>query len=591
VEGFASVTRYRCGKCGQMLEVLEHEDFNNICDACGSKDISATGSSDVVRIKLEPVRPDVFDVCGLARALRGKLEIETGLPKYKFADSGYAVRVHAEMERIRPFIACCVARGVTLDDELVKVLMKMQENLHWALGRDRRKASIGVYDLDTVKPDFEFRPVEPEGARFVPLFGMPTAGGTERQRDKGIECQSLALDPLIPRSLDPSRVTPKEILERHPKGTAYAHLLAGMKQYPLLVDAAGKVLSMPPIINSDDTRVTEKSKNLFVDVTGPDKTAVTKALCIVAASLADLGAKVETVRISYPNNRVEMTPDMTPARSSVEPANVRRVLGFELAAEEICRCLERMRHDARVAAGRVEVDVAAFRSDIMHEYDIIEDVGIGFGYENMKPRLVSNMTVAKPQPVEERSDICRRALTGLGFMETMTLLLTSADEHLKKLGMDDDGQYVQLQNPASIEQAIIRRHLLSGMLATFKVNTAAEMPQSIFEIGDCFTLDSGTVTGVRADRKVGVGITGPKAGFSDIKAAVEALAFELGLELEYEAPDGQPWPFIEGRAALVTKRDKVTGPESKIGVVGEVHPTVLEVFGLSQPTALAELRL
>jgi len=595
VEGFAAVTRYRCSNCGQMIEALEHEDFNGTCDACGSKDLTETGTSDVVRIKLEPVRPDVFDVFGLARALRGKLGIETGLPHYEFRDSGLGVRVQAGMESIRPCIACCVARGVALDDELVKMLMKMQENLHWALGRDRRKASIGVYDLDTVKPDFEFRPVEPEGVRFVPLFGMPAEdeGGGEVRSEK-LEARSQN-----PNSR-PRPATPKEILERHPKGMAYAHLLAGMKHYPLLVDATGKVLSMPPIINSDDTRVTEKSKNLFVDVTGPDRHAVTKALCIVAASLADLGGKVETVSIRYPGNRVETTPDMMPARTRVEPANVRRVLGFELAPDEICRCLERMRHDARVAGKQVEVAVAAYRSDIMHEYDVIEDVGIGFGYENMKPRLVSDMTVAKPQPVEERSDVCRRALTGLGFLETMTLLLTSVDEHLKKLGMNDDGPYVQLQNPASIEQAIIRRHLLSGLLATFRVNTTAEMPQSIFEIGDCFELDPESATGVRAERRVSIGITGPKAGFADIKAAVESLAFEIGMELEY-LPVEHP-TFIAGRAAELrtrnqeTKRprNRVCGPRTpdpgaRIGVLGEVHPEVLERFGLSQPTVLAEL--
>ncbi len=611
VEGFASVTRYRCGRCGQMLEVLEHEDFNNTCDACGSKDIAATGSTDVVRIKLEPVRPDVFDVCGLARALRGKLEIETGLPKYGFGDSGLAVRVMAGMESIRPFIACCVVRGVTLDDELVKMLMKMQENLHWALGRDRRKASIGVYDLDTVTPGFEFRPVEPEGIRFVPLFGMPGTeeGGDEAGSEK-LEGRRRNSD-IGPRTPHPAprtlgTATPKEILERHPRGMAYAHLLAGMKQYPLLVDSTGKVLSLPPIINSEDTRVSEKTENLFVDVTGPDKHAVTKALCVIAAALADLGARVETVRVSYADGRAEVTPDMTPGRASVEPAQCRRVLGLELGPEEMCRCLERMRHDARVMSGRVEVAVAAYRSDIMHEYDIIEDVGVGYGYERLVPRLVKSMTVARPQPVEERSDVCRRALTGLGFLETMTLLLTSADEHLEKLGMDDDEQYAQLQNPASVEQAIIRRHLLSGLLATFRVNTTAEMPQSIFEIGDCFTLDAATVTGVRADRKVGIGITGPKAGFSDIKAAVESLAFELGMEIEYASPDKQLWPFIEGRAAIISLRDKSTdeqsgkvanreskiqNPESKIGIIGEVHPEVLERFGLSQPTALAELRV
>ena len=163
VEGTASVTAFRCEKCGQTTEVLEQESFNGACEWCGSGALLETGSSEVIRISLLPVRPDMFDAAGLARALRGYLGIETGLPVYRVEPSGFKVTVQPGLESIRPYLVACVVRGLAMDDENVKTVMKMQENLHWALGRNRRRASIGVYDLDTVEPDFGYSAVAPEG--------------------------------------------------------------------------------------------------------------------------------------------------------------------------------------------------------------------------------------------------------------------------------------------------------------------------------------------------------------------------------------------------------------------------------------------
>lgn len=550
VEGYAVMARYRCAACGQLTEALEHEDFNNRCDYCGADRLSAAGWSEVVRINLLPVRPDTFDAAGLARALAGILGSSTGLPEYRFAPSGISCRVAPGLEAVRPFIACCCARGLELDEELLRVLMRLQENLHWAPGRDRRRASIGIYNIDAIRPDFSYRPVGPEEVKFVPLFGMPE-GMVE--------------------------ATPRAVLERHPKGTAYRHLLAGFDRYPLLCDRAGAVLSLPPIINSEATKVTAATRNLFVDVTGPDEATVGRTLAIVAAALADIGARVETVAVEYPDGRRTTTPDMTPREGTLRPEEACRVLGVELSAQELAGCLARLRHEATVAGGVLKVRSPAYRADLMHEYDLIEDAGIGYGYERVAPRLVPAMTVGRPQPIEELSEVCRRSLTGLGFLETMTLELTSPEEHLTRLGYPADLPCVRIENPASVEATILRRHLFTGLLATLSVNTTAEMPQHIFEIGDVFEPDGQAETGVRGRRRVGIAMAGPRTGFADIKAVVEALGHELDSKLEFRA---QSLPFgIDGRGAAA----------GNWGVLGEVHPEVLERFGITQPVAVAEL--
>jgi phenylalanyl-tRNA synthetase beta chain len=558
VEGTASVTAYRCDKCGQTTEVLEQESFNGSCEWCGSKTVVDVGSSEVIRISLLPVRPDMFDAAGLARALRGYLGIETGLPVYRVEPSGFKVAVQPGLEHIRPYIVACVVRGLVMDDETLKAVMKMQENLHWALGRNRRRASIGVYDLDTLEPDFEYLPVAPDGVRFVPLFGMPDG------------------------MLD---ATPKEILEKHPKGVGYKHLLEKFDKYPLLCDANGKVLSMPPILNSEETRVTQKTRNLFIDVTGPDKNAIDKTIAVIACGLADLGAKVETVQVVYPDAAKETTPNLKPQIRNIDPKAVERLIGVEVP--DMVKVLERMRYGARAEAGVITLQIPAYRADIMHEYDIFEDVAISYGYRNIKPQLVPSMTVGSHQPIEELSTTARRVMTGLGFLEIMTPALTNTDEHFGKLGLSAPEHFVRLENPISVEQTMAREQLITGLLSTFRVNTTREMPQHIFEAGDCFELDSEQPTGVRTRRKLAAGIAGPRVGYTDAKQALDALARELGLDLRFEPLESPT--FIPGRCARVLRQ--AAGRELPWGTLGEVHPAVLESFGITQPTVLFEVEL
>jgi phenylalanyl-tRNA synthetase beta chain len=571
VEGTASITAYRCEKCGQTTEVLEQESFNGACEWCGSKAVVDVGSSEVIRISLLPVRPDMFDAAGLARALRGYLGIETGLPVYRVEPSGFKVTVQPGLEGIRPYLVACVVRGLLMDDETVKTVMKMQENLHWALGRNRRRASIGVYDLDMVEPDFEYSAVAPDGVKFVPLFGMPVDGTRDEGRGTGASEMRAA--------------TPKEILEKHPKGVGYKHLLEKSDKYPLLCDAGGKVLSMPPIINSEDTRVTQKTRNLFIDVTGPDKNAIEKTIAVIACGLADLGAKIETVQVVYLDKSKEVTPNLQPQTRSIDPKAVERLVGVEVP--DMIKVLERMRYGAKSEAGSLVLQIPPYRADIMHEYDIFEDIAIGYGYHNITPRLVPSMTVGSHQTIEELSTTARRVMTGLGFLEIMTPALTNVADHYEKLGLAVPAQRVRLENPISVEQTMTREQLITGLLSTLRVNTTREMPQQIFEAGDCFELASEMETGVCTRRKLAAGIAGPRVGYTDAKQAVDALGREFGRVLRFEPLDGPT--FIPGRCARVFAR--AADQEWFWGVLGEVHPAVLESFGISQPTALLEVDL
>ncbi len=565
VKGHHRVTYYRCSNCGEIAEISPHEELPKECAACGVDSLRIqTGESEVVRIELLPDRPDLFDVGGLSRAVRSYLGYEVGLPTYEVSPSGYSVRVDEQLSaesNYRPYIACAVVRNLKLDSELVRVLMKLQENLHWALGRDRRKASIGVYDLSKVNPGFDYRAVDRDGVRFIPLGGLPGS-------------------PL-------KKVTPEEILSLHPKGTAYRGLLEGFEKYPLLVDSEGEVLSMPPIINSENTRVSEETKDLFIDVTGPDKGSVEKTLNVLVCSLAELGGAIESVKVDYPVG-AEVTPDLGPKSMRLNPSDVSELIGVEISPEDAFALLKRMGHEASLDEGFLEVRVPAYRTDIMHKIDLIEDVAIAYGYHNIEPSLVPTLTVGEEEELQRLSSIVIRAMAGMGFFEVMSLMLTNPHAHYSTLNMEEARDCVKVENPASAEQSIVRTHLLSGLLETFRLSRTQKMPQRIFEVGDACVLDEAAETGARDVRKVAGGVMDPKTGFAEMKSVLESLTKELGLTANLEAAD-HPL-FIGGRCALVTggRGD----PEARrLGIMGEVHPQVLDNFEIVQPVSIFELDL
>ncbi len=399
VEGWATAYRWRCPSCGTLSEGGEDAAPPPACEGCGADLRSAAtpgapaGQVQVLRMELLAVRPDLFGPEGLARGLRGFLRRESGAPRYRVEPGSFSVDVDPGLAGPgvhRPRIVAAIVRGLTLDDARLRGLMKLQENVHWALGRDRKLASIGVYDLATVAgPALSYRAVELDGLRFVPL----------------------GFDPSQPHSA----LTPREILAKHPKGTAYAWLLEGNTKAPLLTDAKGGVLSMPPIINSEATRVTTATKDVVIDVTGLADRHIDKALAMVVTSLLEAcpGAHAETVTVRYAGE-TRVTPDLAPHEVVLDPVAAGRLIGVPWTADEVAGLLRFMRHDATVADGQVRVLVPAWRSDILHPRDLVEDAAIAHGYDRIPAIGLAAATIGLPQPREEAAVRARAALAGLG---------------------------------------------------------------------------------------------------------------------------------------------------------------------------------
>jgi phenylalanyl-tRNA synthetase beta chain len=475
---------------------------------------------------------------------------ETGLPEYKVQDGKVKLTITKAVSKVRPFMLAAVVRDIKLDDDAVTDLMEMQEDLHWGIGRDRRKASIGVHNLDAVDPPFTFTAVEPEKAKFVPL------------------------DTAEEMSL-------KEVLEKHDKGKAYRHLVDWAPKYPLLVDSEGKVLSMPPIINGELTRLTSKTTNLFLDVTGTDHTAVERSLSILATALSDMGGTLERVHVKSPD-RIAASPDLDPQQMKLRVGYANEALGLKLSEAQVIESLKKCRLGAKtVGRGVVEATIPAYRIDMLHEVDLVEEVAVGYGYYRLKPTIPERLTIGEQHPVHRIAGVVRQIMIGLGFTEVMNFTLTNETVHFEKMRLKAS-EVIKLANPVSLEYTILRQSLLPNLMKNLADNRHESFPQRLFEVSDVGYINQRAET--RVERRLHVaGVSSHStANFTEIKSTVEALLQNTGLK-NWEIKPAKHASFIDGRAAAIAMKHR------ELGVLGEIHPEVLNNFELENPTSAFEI--
>ncbi len=562
VDDVLEIDRFRCPKCQNIVEASLGAEVTNRCTWCEYEQPASfehIGRSTVIRLDLLAARPDLFDVGGIARALKGYLGLVEGLPEYTVTASPVQITVDASVDSDdcqRPFISCAVVEMPELSDVTLVSLMKLQETLHWGVGRDRKLASIGVYDLDTIQSPIRYTTIDPDKDQFEPLgrAGEPMSG--------------------------------REILEKHPKGIGYARLLANHKRFPVLMDAKGTILSMPPIINSESTKVTLKSRRLLVDVTGISLSAVVKSLDTFVSSMIELGGQAQTVEIIDSKGQKLTSPDLSPRTMEIELPAAKRWLGLPLDGTSLVKSLQRMRLDARPVSGhsdRFEVRYPALRTDFKHMVDVFEDLAIGFGYKNIVPSLASQATTGQGRPEEVASEPVRSVLLGLGYSEIMSLPMTTEELHFTKFRMPVPEHYARIANPKLKAMTVVRSHLMTGLMEHLRENRRAPLPIQFFELDNVTILDPAAETGAREERHLGIVVMGREASYASLRSVVDALLYELQLSGNYAAIDHPS--FIPGRVANV-----ITGGEVS-GFLGELHPEVILEFGLDHPVAIADLKI
>jgi len=504
-----------------------------------------------VELEITPNRPDLFSLqrfIASFSAFLGKSK-EKGLREYKLnkPEKNFEVTIEKSVKDVRPFTACAIIKEMKFDDEKIKEVINIQEKIHTTLGRNRKKIAIGIYPLEKITLPIKFEARTPIDIKFIPL---------EAERE----------------------MTGLQILQSHPTGREYAHLLEGKDKFPVFVDATGEILSMPPIINSHKTgKVAETTKDVFIECSGFDFEILKKTLNILVTMFADMGGKIYQMNLDY-NGKKETTPNLTPEKMKLNHENVNKLLGLELKETEIKNLLEKMgyNYDAKTKT----VEIPAWRTDIMHEVDLIEDIAIAYGYNNFEPEIPSIATTGEISKIEILKKKITEILCGLNMLEISNYhMLTKED--IKLFGIKEK-ESIETEDSKS-EYKILRQNLMIMNLKTLMNNVDSEYPQRIFELGRVFNKDAKEETGIKESERLCITLASPSTGFTEIKQTLEYLMRMLGKNKEISIESSENSPFIEGRCAKITLNKKT------IGFLGEIKPQMLDNRGIKMPVAALEI--
>ena len=506
-----------------------------------------------IKVEFFPNRPDNLSVEGVARSFKGFIGQETGLPDYAVEESGEYVTVDSDVASIRPFIGFAKISNVDFSGDKLKYCMDFQENLHWVIGRDRKKVAIGIHNADVVEAPFKYIATPKDANAFVPL-------------EKDFE------------------MTPEEILTEHDKGKDYAHLIEEFDKYPLILDKNDNILSMPPIINGELTKLKEDTRNIIVDVTGTDERAVYQALNIICSSFAEVGGEIKSMEVRYEDKTI-VTPDLTPQEMNVHVDTANELIGgTSLTAEDIKGLLEKARFDAEILNGNeVKAIIPAYRIDILHEVDIVENIAVQYHINDIVAELPDINTVAYENNWFKAESTIREVMIGLGFQEVMSLMLTSEEAHYKNMNQEEE-PHVQVARPITIDRTMIRTSLINSLMEFLEDNKHEDLPQKIFEIGDVLYMDETKENKTVSSKKLAGVICHSTANFTEIKSVVTSILANLGYSLEIS--DSENKTFIAGRVADVTG---VAQKGSIKGFFGEVSPEVITNFTLDYPVIAFEI--
>ncbi|MHA2363276.1 MAG: phenylalanine--tRNA ligase subunit beta [Candidatus Hodarchaeales archaeon] len=514
-----------------------------------------------IHVEVYPNRPDMLGVEGLARGFAGKTERILGLPEFKAEGSdAFDVFVPTEMEKYRPYLAMVKVTNLNLNDEELQSIFTFHEKLHTTHARYRKKASIGLYDIKAGKLE-------------VPLkLNMVKADDPKWK--------------FIP--LDETQLmTPAEMTKNTAKGRDYAHLVPKDKM-PGLIDKNDQILSIIPILNSNDSRVTSDTTELFVDCTGTDYDNMMYTFNMVITALIERGGIVHPATIHYeydtPAGRSVVLPDFAPSTMKIKPSYINKKLGKKLSIAEQIKCLEKSRFGVKkVNKNELDVKIPCYRTDILHPVDFIEEIAIAYGYSKFTPTIPDVTTIGEENIWQILKRRMSNLFAGIGAYEVMTYMLTNEDKIFTKMNLPttyDD--LVIIANPLTTLTTICRNWLLPSLMEILTKSKSSTFPQRLFEMAKVTHLDQITDTNTRDDWNFCYVESSAQCNFNNARAALKTFENNLDIQLTLKTNNNLPY-LISGRSADIYFQNK------KIGFIGEIHPQVLVNWGLDLPVVCFEI--
>ncbi|XP_056297065.1 phenylalanine--tRNA ligase beta subunit isoform X2 [Pseudoliparis swirei] len=536
-------------------------------------DCKASGASDIILYKIDvPAnRYDLLCLEGLVRGLqvfKNKLEA----PRYRRVGpvSGEPQRliITTETAAVRPHAVAAVLRNITFTQERYDSFIELQDKLHQNVCRKRSLVAIGTHDLDTVCGPFTYTAKPPADIRFKPL--------NQAQEYSAVQLMSLYK------------------ADSHLKH--FLHIIEDAPAYPVIYDSRGVVLSMPPIINGDHSKISMNTKNVFVECTATDLTKAKIVLDVIVTMFSEYCAEpftVEEAEVVYPDGKICKYPELAYRKEKVSSGFINRKVGINESTDTIARLLTRMclRSEVTGVGDEIEVEIPPTRSDVIHACDIVEDAAMAYGFNNIPYTTPGTYTIANQFPINKLTELLRQDLAAAGFTEALTFALCSKEDISDKLGkkISETGA-VHIANPKTAEFQVARTTLLPGLLKTIAANRKMPLPLKLFEISDVVLKDETKDVGARNSRRFCAAYYNKSPGFEVIHGlldrTMQLLAVKPGRgDAGYHIQASDDSTFFPGRCAEIFVRGQ------SVGRLGVLHPDVIGRFELTMPCSALEMEL
>uniref|UniRef100_A0A673WE76 Phenylalanine--tRNA ligase beta subunit n=1 Tax=Salmo trutta TaxID=8032 RepID=A0A673WE76_SALTR len=511
-------------------------------------DTKAEGASDVILYKIDvPAnRYDLLCLEGLVRGLQVfKQKMEA--PRYRRVSPASSepqrLVITEETTAVRPHAVAAVLRNITFTQERYDSFIELQEKLHQNVCRKRTLVAIGTHDLDTISGPFTYTAKPPGDIRFKPLN----------------QAKEYTAQELMSLYKTDSHL-------RH-----YLHIIEDEPLYPVIYDSNGIVLSLPPIINGDHSKISLNTKNVFIECTATD---LTKAKIVL-----DMMVTMFCEYCEEPFTKETLSADF-----------INRKVGISESTEQIAQLLTKMclRSEVMSDGEQIEVEIPPTRSDVIHACDIMEDAAMAYGFNNIPRTTPRTYTVASQLPLNKLSELLRQDLAAAGFTEALTFALCSQEDIADKLLKNiSETRACHISNPKTAEFQVARTTLLSGLLKTVAANRKMPLPLRLFEISDVVLKDETKDVGARNNRRLCAVYYNKSPGFEVIHGlmdrVMQLLEVKPGQGNGYHIQAADDSTFFPGRCAEIFARGK------SIGRLGVLHPDVINRFELTMPCSALDI--
>lgn len=398
----------------------------------------------------------------------------------------------------------------------------------------------------------------------------------------------------------------------------------GLTEDMLLITDGGGPVAIAGVMGGFESEVTERTKNILLEAANfshVNNRHTSQALKLSSEASARFGRGVPaSMTIPAAKRATELmrqlgggtiakgVVDVYPVKQEkkiveITAREVQRITGIKMDDEGMMEILEALDFRCERRGDIIRATVPDHRLDISLPADLVEEVARIYGYDRIPATLMADELPPQVRNESlEKEEFVRDVMVGCGLQEVITYSITN----LETVGKVNPGgappreaDYIRLANPLSSEREFMRRTLINCLLETVRDNVRYTNRVAIFEVGRVYLPVDGEIL-PRELRRLGIAMTGPRKApswleremssmdFFDLKGVIEILLSKLGIKEWHSKPAKSP-TFHPGRAAQL-----ITG-KGEAGILGEVHPKVLEAFDLSeylqQPVCLAELDL